>query len=71
MADPFEVLHRAIARKSDLRLVKVQCTAVVSGLATVTLRGQSVAGVECIGAGPVANTQMWVLMDGGTVLGLT
>lgn len=70
--DPFEVLARAVDRKSNLALTQVKVTAVESsGRLAVTLRGATVHEVPFTGATtPSVGDLLWVLIDDGVILGL-
>lgn len=67
--DPFDVLGRAVANKSDLALEQAVVTAAAGNVATLTFRGGTVTGVECTGA-PVVGKRIWVLIDRSRLLGL-
>lgn len=68
--NPFDVLARAISRKSDLKLVKVEVTGASGALAQVDYRGQTVL-VPVVGSVPSTGANMWMLVDKGVMLGLT
>jgi len=70
--DPFELLARRTADKSDLRVEQATVTAVSGKTATVQMRGGSVAGVEFIGGAPPAvGKRVWLLIDQGRIVGLS
>lgn len=63
------MLARGLANKSDLSLEQAVVTAVAGNVATLTLRGGTVAGVECL-APPTVGARIWVLLDRARLLGL-
>lgn len=67
--DPFDVLARGVANKSDLALEQAVVTAVSGNVATVSIRGATVAGVECL-APPTVGKRIWVMVDRARLLGL-
>lgn len=69
--DPFNVLARSIAAKSDLRLTQVTVVSATGGIATVTYRGSNVAGVPYTGSEPADGALVWMLVDTGQMVLLT
>lgn len=70
--DPFELLARRAAEKSDLRVEQATILSVSGKTATVQMRGGSVAGVEFVGGSPPAvGKRVWLLIDQGRMIGLS
>lgn len=67
--DPFDVLGRAVANKSDLTLEQAVVTGVAGKVATLHFRGGTVAGVDCLSP-PTVGQRIWVLVDRARLLGL-